>query len=85
MTEAPFDPAVQETVYMMASRLGKTEVISNIIGHGTAERPRRILVMYPTISQAEKWSKETYMEELVSSTPELFELVGDGAGKEEIG
>ena len=85
MTEAPFDPAVQETVYMMASRLGKTEVISNIIGHGTAERPRRILVMYPTISQAEKWSKETYMEELVSSTPELFELVGDGAGRRKSG
>lgn len=80
MMETPFRPEVQATVFMMASRLGKTEVISNVIGHGMAERPRRILVMYPTISQAEKWSKETLMEELVAPTPELYELIGDGKG-----
>ena len=85
MMETPFDPEVQMTVYMMASRLGKTEVIMCIIGHGTHERRRRILVMYPTISQAEKWSKETLMNELVYPTPELDELIGDGAGRRKSG
>lgn len=85
MTDTPFDPNIQATVYMMASRLGKTEVISNIIGHGISERPKRILVMYPTISQAEKWSKETLMEELVANTPELYDLIGDGTGKRKSG
>lgn len=85
MMLAPYDPQVQVTVYMLASRLGKTEVIMNIIGHGTAERPRRILVMYPTISQAEKWSKETYMNELVAPTPSLDRLVGDGSGRRKSG
>jgi phage terminase large subunit GpA-like protein len=52
MMSVPYQEGVQATVYMLASRLGKTEVIMNVIGHGIAEQPRRILVMYPTISQA---------------------------------
>ena len=57
MMEAPYDPRVQMTVYMLASRMGKTEVVMNQIGHSIAEAPRRVLVMYPTISQTEKWSR----------------------------
>lgn len=59
MMTTPFDPDVQMTVFQMASRLGKTEVCMNIIGHAISEAPRRILVLYPTTGQAEKWSKET--------------------------
>ena len=62
--ETPFDPNVQMTVFQLASRLGKTEVCMNIIGHSIAESPRRILTLYPTSSQAEKWSKETLEKEL---------------------
>jgi phage terminase large subunit GpA-like protein len=85
MMEIPFSPDVQMTVYQLASRMGKTEVISNVIGHAIGEQPRRILVMYPTISQAEKWSKETLMGELVNPTPELSELIGDESGKRKSG
>ena len=85
MMSVPYQEGVQATVYMLASRLGKTEVIMNVIGHGIAEQPRRILVMYPTISQAEKWSKETLMSELVAPTPELDGLIGDGAGRRKSG
>lgn len=85
MMETPFDRNVQMTVYQLASRMGKTEVMSNIIGHGIAEQPRRILVMYPTISQTEKWSKETLMTELVNPTPELNDLLGDGEGRRKSG
>ena len=85
MMEAPFREDVQTTVYMMASRLGKTEVMMNIIGHGVCESQRRILAMYPTISQAEKWSKETLMTELVAPTPELDRILGDGVGRRKSG
>ena len=41
MMEAPFDPEVQLTAFKMASRLGKTEVVMNIIGHSIDEDPVR--------------------------------------------
>ena len=85
MIQAPYDPNTQMTVYMLASRLGKTEVMMNVLGHAICESPRRILVMYPTISQAEKWSKETLMSELVAPTPEIDCLIGDGAGRRKSG
>ena len=71
MMETPFDPSVQMTVFQLASRLGKTEVCMNIIGHAIDEAPRRILALYPTTSQAEKWSKETLEKELFAPTPSL--------------
>jgi phage terminase large subunit GpA-like protein len=85
MMETPFLPDVQQTAYMLASRNGKTEVMMNILGHSISESPRRILVMYPTISQAEKWSKETLMSELVAPTRELDDIIGDGAGRRKSG
>lgn len=85
MMEAPYDPRVQMTVYMLASRMGKTEVVMNQIGHSIAEAPRRVLVMYPTISQTEKWSKETLMGELVNPTPDLATLIGDDSGRRKSG
>ena len=78
MMEAPYDPRVQLVVYMLASRLGKTEVVMNMIGHAIDELPRRILTLYPTTSQAEKWSKETFEQELCEPTPALQFLVRGG-------
>ena len=78
MMQAPFDPGVQMTVFQTASRMGKTEVMMNIIGHAIAEAPRRILWLMPTTSQAEKWSKETLEKELFENTPPLQYLVRGG-------
>ena len=78
MMETPFKDEVQMTVFQMASRLGKTEVVMNIIGHAIDEAPRRILTLYPTTSQAEKWSKETLEKELFETTPKLQWLVRGG-------
>lgn len=78
MMEIPFDSEVQMTVFQLASRLGKTEVCMNIIGHSIDEAPRKILCLYPTTSQAEKWSKETLEKELFETTPSLQWLVRGG-------
>jgi phage terminase large subunit GpA-like protein len=85
MMETPFLPEVDTTVFMMPSRTGKTETVMNIIGHAIGEDPRKILVMYPTNSAAEKWSKETLMTELVYSTQQIYDLIGDGEGRRKSG
>ena len=78
MMTAPYEPDVQMTVFQMASRLGKTETTMCQIGHCIGESPRRILVLYPTTGQAEKWSKETLEKELFEPTPALQWLVRGG-------
>jgi len=78
MIETCFRKDVQMVCFMMASRLGKTECVMNVIGHAIDEAPRRILTLYPTTSQAEKWSKETLEKELFESTPSLQWLVRGG-------
>jgi phage terminase large subunit GpA-like protein len=81
MMDTIYSPDVQLTVFMMASRLGKTEVVMNAIGHAIEQSPRRILVMYPTVSQAEKWSKETLNTELIQPTPTLTNIFGNGSNR----
>ena len=78
MMATPYRQDVQLTVFMLGSRLGKTEVSMNIVGHAIDEEPRRILALYPTISQAEKWSKETFEKELCENTEPLKYLVRGG-------
>ncbi len=78
MIQTCYRKDVQMVCFMMASRLGKTECVMNVIGHSIDEAPRRILVLYPTTSQAEKWSKETLEKELFESTPALQWLVRGG-------
>jgi phage terminase large subunit GpA-like protein len=85
MMETPYREDVDITAYMMPSRTGKTETVMNIIGHAIGEDPRKILVMYPTNSAAEKWSKETLMTELVYSTQQIYDLIGDGEGRRKSG
>ena len=66
-----YDPEVQETVLEMFSRAGKSEIILNWIGEGMDQRPRRFLCLWPTVGQAEKWSKDNLTGELLDETPSL--------------
>ena len=52
------DPSVQMTVLIMASQIGgKTEIYNNVIGYHMDYKQASIVVMYPTIETAEKFSK----------------------------
>jgi phage terminase large subunit GpA-like protein len=62
------DSAVQVTVLMWASRLGKTEMINNLDGYLIDNDPSGILVVYPKIDSAKKWSKE-FFTPMVKATP----------------
>ncbi len=76
-----FDPAVQETVFEMFSRAGKSEVVLNALGYCIDQQPRRILSLWPTSGQAEKWSKDNLMGELIEPTPCLADILGGADGK----
>lgn len=76
-----FEPGVIETIYQLFSRGGKSEVILNALGYVIDQSPRRILVLYPTSGQCEKFSKDNFMGELVNPTPCLFNILGAKEGK----
>ena len=61
---------VQTTVLLWSSRLGKTEMLNNLEGFTIDVNPRGILVVYPTLDSAKKWSKEFFVP-MVKATPRL--------------
>lgn len=63
-------PDVQTTVLLWASRLGKTEMLNNLEGYTVDVNPRGVLVVYPTLESAKKWSKEFFVP-MVRATPAL--------------
>lgn len=75
------NPQNQEVVLQMFSRGGKSEIVLNVLGFTIHQRPCRIGCMWPTLGQAEKWSKDDFSRTLIEPTPELFDLVGSGAGR----
>lgn len=64
------DQTVQTTVMLWASRLGKTEAMNNLEGYTIDVNPRGILVVYPTLESAKKWSKEFFVP-MLKATPRL--------------
>lgn len=78
---ALFDPSLQEVIFQLFSRGGKSEVVLNAVGYWIHEAPASIFVMWPTLGQAKKWSKDQLQRELIDPTPELTALIGDGAGR----
>lgn len=76
-----FDPGVYETVLQMFSRAGKSEIVLNAMGYCIDQQPRKILVMWPTLGDAEKWSKDALMGELIEPTDSLSRILGGQDGK----
>lgn len=57
--ESFLDKSVQLTVLCMASQIGgKTEMLNNLVGYHVHWNPTGIVMMYPTIESAEKYSKK---------------------------
>ena len=64
------DPNVETVVVMMASQLGKTECMLNILGYFVDQDPSPILLVLPTIEAVEGFSKER-IETTFGATPAL--------------
>src|SRR2546425_1189131 len=72
--ESFHDPEVQITVLQWGRRLGKTEMLNNLHGSTIDLRPANILVAYPILESAKKWSKQFFIP-MIRSTPSLRKLV----------
>lgn len=56
--DAVSDPAVRQVVVMSAAQVGKTECVLNICGYHIDQDPAPILVVQPTLSMAQAFSKD---------------------------
>ncbi len=81
MFDECFKARNQEVVFQLYSRGGKSEVVLNVLGYMIGQRPCRLGVMWPTLGQAKKWSKDDLQGSLITPTPSLLELCGDGTGR----
>lgn len=70
------DPESTGTILMVASQLGKTEVINNVVGYFIDIEPAPILLVQPTIDLGEAWSKER-LAPMIRDTPALTGKVRD--------
>ncbi len=72
---------VQTTVLYWGKRLGKTEMLNNLHGSVIEQDPKNILVVYPTLDSAKKWSKQ-FFNPMVKSTPALRNLLRETGRRE---
>lgn len=80
--DACSDPTISGVVAMLASQLGKSEIILNTIGYHMEHDPAPILLMQPTVDMAQSFSKDRISAGLLRSTPCLRDKVKDNKAKE---
>jgi phage terminase large subunit GpA-like protein len=64
------DLSVSELALCFCARAGKTELMMNLIGRTIHRDPRNILVVYPDLDKAKKWSS-MFFEPMSETTPVL--------------
>ncbi len=57
--DAMTDPAVHQITLMKSARVGYTQMLSAALGYFIAQRPSKIMIVQPTIEDAEDYSKDT--------------------------
>jgi phage terminase large subunit GpA-like protein len=77
-----FERQTIETVLMMYSRGLKSTAVLLLIGYLVDQAPRRMLSLWPTNSQAEKWSKDVLVGELFDTTDCLSHLGSKNAKRD---
>ena len=76
MMDAVSDPLIKEVVYCTSSQIGKTLISKAILGYHIHQDPGPLLVMQPTVSVAETFSKDR-LAPMVRDTPVLRDLIAD--------
>lgn len=74
------DPSIDEIVLMTSSQVGKTEMINNVVGYFMHHDPAPMLIVQPTLSMAQDYSKDR-LSTMIRDTPALKKIVGSGKAK----
>lgn len=75
------DVTVRETVLCIASQIGKTELLSNLVGYLIHAHPSPILIKYPTLDAAKGYSKEK-LDPMIDATPVLRERIREARSRD---
>jgi len=70
------DPAIETITVMKSARVGYTKILDHAIAYGIAHSPAPMLVVQPTLEDAEDYSKDE-LEPMFRDTPVLAGLVAD--------
>ena len=81
MMNAMTDPAVEQIVVIKSARVGYTKMLNNLIGYHIHQDPCAIMVVQPTIEDAEGYSKEE-IAPMLRDTPALRGLVAEAKSKD---
>ena len=73
------DPAVEQITLMKSARVGYTQMLSAAIAYLIAHQPSKIMVLQPTVEDAEDYSKGTV--EPMNDWPVLSGLLSDIGAK----
>lgn len=75
------DRKIKRTVLMCSAQVGKSEILLNMAGYIMSYSPSPLLVMLPTLSMAQAWSKER-LAPMLRDTPVLRGKVKDPRSRE---
>ena len=70
------DPAIETVVFMKSAQVGATEILNNICGFYVDQEPSTILILQPTLSMAQTWSKDR-LAPMLRDSPKLKGKVKD--------
>lgn len=79
--EAASDPRILELVGVWASQVGKTDCLLNMIGSRVDANPGPMLMIQPTLTMAEAWSKDRFAP-MLRDTKCLHGKVGDARARD---
>ena len=79
--DAMSDPAIETVVFMSGAQVGKTEVLLNAIGFYICHDPAPILVLQPTLSMGQAFSKDR-LAPMIRDTPALVGKVRDARSRD---
>lgn len=75
------DPKIETVVFMKSAQVGATEMLNNIVGFYVDQEPSTILVLQPTLSMAQTWSKDR-LAPMLRDSPKLKDKVKDPRSKD---
>lgn len=75
------DPAIEQVTVMKSARVGFTKILNHTIGYYIHQDPCSIMVVQPTIDDAEGYSKEE-IAPMIRDTPCLAGIVSESKSKE---
>lgn len=79
--DAISDPAIHSVVFMSGAQVGKTEVLLNAIGFYICHDPSPILVLQPTLTMGQAFSKDR-LAPMIRDCPSLVNKVRDARSRD---